>query len=84
MALNANASVSVLHSDTSSNIDSQVTLQNDTIDNQDVFQDSCEEDNLSEEQLRQSYDNDEIDRFLHLFSAVRPSPPVDSLANCML
>jgi GRAM domain-containing protein 4 len=30
-----------------------------------------EEDDLSEEQLRQLYDDEEIDRFLHLFSAVR-------------
>lgn len=29
------------------------------------------EDELSEQQLREIYDNEEIERFLHLFSAVR-------------
>jgi GRAM domain-containing protein 4 len=36
-----------------------------------VIRESWEEDNLSEEELRQLYDDEEIDRFLHLFSAVR-------------
>lgn len=32
---------------------------------------SINENELSEEQLRDLYDNEEIERFLHLFSAVR-------------
>lgn len=32
-----------------------------------------QEEELSEEQLRERYDDEEIDRFLHLFSAVRLS-----------
>lgn len=33
---------------------------------------SLYENELSEEQLRELYDTEEIQRFLHLFSAVRP------------
>lgn len=33
--------------------------------------DQADEDHLSEEQLRELYDNEEIDRFLGLFSDVR-------------
>jgi hypothetical protein len=45
-------------------------LQDDAMDG-DAINDACEDD-LSEEQLRKLYDDEEINQFLHLFSAVSP------------
>lgn len=40
---------------------------------------SSVEHHMSEQQLRELYDNEEIERFLHLFSAVRLSRPQSKL-----